>query len=70
VIPADHKPVMQAMVAAILVDTIHSLDLRLPEVSEEARVANAEARRRLVAEPEETAEETPWIRMRRSPTTD
>jgi len=54
VLPADHKPVMQAMVAAILVDTIHSLDLHVPEVSEQARSANAEARRRLVAEPEET----------------
>ena len=54
VVPADHKPVMQAMVAAILVDTIHSLDLHWPEVSEQARSANAEARRRLAAEPEET----------------
>ena len=54
VVPADHKPVMQAMVAAILIDTIHSLDLGWPEVSEQARAANAEARRRLVAEPEET----------------
>jgi len=54
VVPADHKPVMQAMVAAILIDTIHSLDLDYPEVSEQARAANAEARRRLAAEPEET----------------
>jgi PPK2 family polyphosphate:nucleotide phosphotransferase len=53
VIPADHKPVMQAMVAAILVDTIGSLDLSWPEVSEQARVANAEARRKLAAEPED-----------------
>jgi Polyphosphate kinase 2 (PPK2) len=53
VIPADHKPVMQAMVAAILVDTIGSLDLSWPEVSEQARVANAEARRNLAAEPED-----------------
>ena len=53
VIPADHKPVMQAMVAAILVDTIGSLDLSWPEVSDEARVANAEARHRLAAEPED-----------------
>ena len=52
VIPADHKPVMQAMVAAILVDTIGSLELSWPEVSEETRVANAEARRQLAAEPE------------------
>ena len=53
VIPADHKPLMQAMVAAILVDTIHSLDLSWPEVSEQARVANAEARRKARGEPEE-----------------
>jgi PPK2 family polyphosphate:nucleotide phosphotransferase len=53
VIPADHKPVMQAMVAAILVDTIASLDLRWPEVSEAAQLANAEARRKLAAEPED-----------------
>jgi PPK2 family polyphosphate:nucleotide phosphotransferase len=50
VIPADHKPVMQAMVAAILVDTIASLELSWPEVSEQARAANAEARRKLAAE--------------------
>jgi Polyphosphate kinase 2 (PPK2) len=53
VIPADHKPVMQAMVAAILVDTIGSLDLSWPEVSEQARSANAEARRKLAAEPKD-----------------
>jgi PPK2 family polyphosphate:nucleotide phosphotransferase len=53
VIPADHKPVMQAMVAAILVDTIGSLELSWPEVSEQARSANAEARRQLAAEPED-----------------
>jgi PPK2 family polyphosphate:nucleotide phosphotransferase len=54
VIPADHKPVMQAMVAAILIDTIQSLDLHWPEVSEQARAANDAARRSLAAEPEET----------------
>jgi PPK2 family polyphosphate:nucleotide phosphotransferase len=53
VIPADHKPVMQAMVATILVDTIHSLELSWPEVSEQAQAANAEARRKLAAEPED-----------------
>src|SRR5215216_482772 len=53
VIPADHKPVMQAMVAAILVDTIGSLELSWPEVSEQTRAANAEARRKLAAEPED-----------------
>ena len=44
---------MQAMVAALLVDTTESLDLSWPAVSEQARVANAEARRQLAAEPEE-----------------
>jgi PPK2 family polyphosphate:nucleotide phosphotransferase len=53
VLPADHKPVMQAMVAAILVEAIGSLDLRWPEVSERARAANAEARRQLIAEPDD-----------------
>jgi PPK2 family polyphosphate:nucleotide phosphotransferase len=50
VIPADHKPVMQAMVARILVNKIQSLGLGWPEVSAEDRKANAEARRRLEAE--------------------
>jgi uncharacterized protein YbjT (DUF2867 family) len=53
VIPADHKPIMQAMVAAILVDAIGSLDLSWPEVSDQARAANAEARRKLAAEPDD-----------------
>ncbi len=50
VIPADHKKVMQAMVASIVVDKIQSLGLSWPEVSEEDRMANAEARRQLEAE--------------------
>jgi PPK2 family polyphosphate:nucleotide phosphotransferase len=52
VIPADHKHVMQAMVASVLVDTIDSLDLRWPTVSEADREANAEARAELEAESE------------------
>jgi PPK2 family polyphosphate:nucleotide phosphotransferase len=52
VIPADHKHVMQAMVAAILVDTIHSLDLAWPTVSDADRAANERARGELEAEPE------------------
>jgi hypothetical protein len=47
------QPVMQAMVAAVLVDTIDSLELSWPEVSEQARAANAEARRKLAAEPDD-----------------
>jgi PPK2 family polyphosphate:nucleotide phosphotransferase len=53
VIPADHKHVMQAMVAAILVDTIESLDLQWPTVSDKEREANAQARRLLDVEPEQ-----------------
>src|SRR6266480_3828683 len=47
VIPADHKWLTQALVAAILVDTIHGLDLRWPEVSQAEHEANVEARRQL-----------------------
>jgi len=50
VIPADHKHVMQAMVARILVETVGSLDLSWPEVSDEDRASHAEARRQLAAE--------------------
>jgi PPK2 family polyphosphate:nucleotide phosphotransferase len=50
VIPADHKPVMQAMVAAIVVDRIRELGLSYPEVPESQRAVHAEARRRLLAE--------------------
>jgi PPK2 family polyphosphate:nucleotide phosphotransferase len=50
VIPADHKWLTQALVAAILVDSIRALDLRWPEVSEQEVKANAEARRQLEAE--------------------
>ena len=53
VIPADHKHVMQAMVASILVDTISSLDLSWPTVSDADRQANAEARRQLESELDE-----------------
>jgi PPK2 family polyphosphate:nucleotide phosphotransferase len=50
VIPADHKHVMQAMVARILADTIQGLGLSWPHVSDKDRAANAEARRQLEAE--------------------
>jgi PPK2 family polyphosphate:nucleotide phosphotransferase len=52
VLPADRKHVMQAMTAAILVDTIQSLDLSWPTVSEEDQRKNAAARTRLESEPE------------------
>jgi PPK2 family polyphosphate:nucleotide phosphotransferase len=50
VIPADHKWLSQALIARILVDTIQSLDLQWPQVSEKEHRANVEARRRLEAE--------------------
>jgi PPK2 family polyphosphate:nucleotide phosphotransferase len=50
VIPADHKRVMQAMTAALLVDTIGALDLAWPTVSDADREANAKARAELEAE--------------------
>jgi len=50
VIPADHKHVMQAIVARILVETIDALGLSWPEVSDEDRTANAQARKLLEAE--------------------
>jgi PPK2 family polyphosphate:nucleotide phosphotransferase len=50
VIPADHKWLTQALVAAILVDTIDGLGLHWPDVSEEEHSANLEARKRLEAE--------------------
>jgi PPK2 family polyphosphate:nucleotide phosphotransferase len=52
VLPADHKRVMQAMAATVIVETISSLDLRWPVVSDAARQANAEARALLESEPD------------------
>ena len=51
IVPADNKHVMQALTAAILVDTIEGLDLRYPTVSDKDRERNEEARRLLDAEP-------------------
>jgi PPK2 family polyphosphate:nucleotide phosphotransferase len=50
VIPADNKSVMQAIVVSVLVETIGSLGLSWPEVSDQDRAENAEARRLLEAE--------------------
>jgi hypothetical protein len=43
--------VTQALVGAVLVETLRSLDLRWPEVSKAEHAANEEARRKLDAEP-------------------
>jgi polyphosphate kinase 2 (PPK2 family) len=50
VIPADHKYIMRALVAGVLVETIRSLNLTYPTVTTEQHVANQEARRLLEAE--------------------
>jgi PPK2 family polyphosphate:nucleotide phosphotransferase len=50
VIPADHKWLTQALVAAVIVETLEALDLRWPEVSPQDHAANLEARKRLEAE--------------------
>jgi len=58
VIPADHKHVMQAMVAAILVDTVGSLGLTWPTVSPDEHAANVAARQELMAEDDTTTATT------------
>jgi len=50
VIPADHKWVSRALVAAILTDTLHSLGLQWPKITDEQKRAIQEAKRRLEAE--------------------
>jgi PPK2 family polyphosphate:nucleotide phosphotransferase len=50
VIPADHKPVMQAMVASLIARTIRDMDLRWPKPSPAQRDKLDEARKKLEAE--------------------
>ncbi|SEE88122.1 polyphosphate kinase 2 family protein [Jiangella alba] len=50
VVPADQKSVTQALVAAVLLETIEGLDLQWPVVSAAARESNARAREVLEAE--------------------
>jgi PPK2 family polyphosphate:nucleotide phosphotransferase len=50
VIPADHKWVSRALVAAILTDTIRSLDLKWPKVSEAQKKAIEQAKKKLEGE--------------------
>jgi len=47
IIPADHKWVSRALVAAILVDTIKSLGLKWPKVTDEQKAAIKEAKQKL-----------------------
>ena len=50
VIPADHKALTQALVAAVLIQQLKALDLRWPEVSPSEHAANLRARAELEAE--------------------
>jgi PPK2 family polyphosphate:nucleotide phosphotransferase len=50
VIPADHKSVMRALVAGVLVDTLDGLDLAFPVVDEQQAAELEVARRRLEQE--------------------
>jgi hypothetical protein len=49
--PADHKALTQVLVAAVLIRTLESLELRWPEVSAADHEANLRARAELEAEP-------------------
>jgi hypothetical protein len=49
-IPADDKPNMRVAVAEILVETLKSLDLRYPSLSQEESDALARHRRALLAQ--------------------
>jgi PPK2 family polyphosphate:nucleotide phosphotransferase len=55
VIPADSKPLAQALVALAIVEKLRSLDLSRPEVSAAEHAANLEARKQLEGEPPVTA---------------
>jgi PPK2 family polyphosphate:nucleotide phosphotransferase len=50
VIPADHKWVSRTAVAAIVVRSIKSLDIRYPEITPQKRLAIAEAKKQLESE--------------------
>jgi PPK2 family polyphosphate:nucleotide phosphotransferase len=50
VIPANHKWVARPLVAGILAETMRSLDLRCPELTDEDRRSLEEAKRKLEAE--------------------
>ena len=50
IVPADHKWVSRSIVARIVTQTIESLDLRYPEVTDAQSAVIAEARKQLEAE--------------------
>jgi len=50
VIPADHKPLMRALAAQVIVEAVRSLDLSAPEPTTEQHEANERARAQLEAQ--------------------
>ena len=50
VLPADRKPLLRALAAAVIVDAVDSLELRWPQLSDEQRAENERARQALEAE--------------------
>jgi PPK2 family polyphosphate:nucleotide phosphotransferase len=50
IVPADHKWVTRAVVAATVTSAVRELDLRFPELSESDRAALADAKRKLTDE--------------------
>ncbi len=50
IIPADHKPVMRALVGHIIVDTLNGLDLKFPTLSDEEIARLDKSRELLLAE--------------------
>ena len=55
VIPADHKWLTHALVASVVVDAIHGLDLTYPELTPAKREEMDNARKLLEKEGDETA---------------
>jgi PPK2 family polyphosphate:nucleotide phosphotransferase len=50
VVPADHKPTLRALVGGILVHEIDQLDLRFPQLDDDAKRALEDAKGQLLAE--------------------
>ena len=45
VIPADNKPIMRAMVADIVADTLKNMNLQFPDVGQKEKAEMAEAKK-------------------------
>lgn len=66
VIPADHKWAMRALVGHVITERLGALDLRTPELDDEARAALERARTLLRAEEETTPQERKTKKRKKS----